>query len=126
MGRLPRRHPADPGCRPDRVITVSTWRGRLRLPQPLPDNGIKLFGGDGGKLDDATEAGVEALIHEPRSRPEIRRIRELIGGRPGLPAGLESYFRLDLGGLKVVLDCANGATYRSPGDLHPARGGCPT
>ena len=85
---------------------------------PFHDNGIKLFGGDGGKLDDATEAGVEALIHEPPPPAgDPGRIRELIGADQDYLRALESFFRLDLGGLKVVLDCANGATYRVAGEI---------
>jgi len=85
---------------------------------PFHDNGIKLFGGDGGKLDDATEAGVEALIHEPPApaeRPGV--IDSLLGAEQDYLRALESHFRLDLKGLKVVLDCANGATYRVAGEI---------
>ncbi len=85
---------------------------------PFHDNGIKLFGGDGGKLDDATEAGVEALIHEPPAAATVPgRIHELRGAEEDYLRALESHFRLDLTGLKVVLDCANGATYRVAGRI---------
>jgi phosphoglucosamine mutase len=85
---------------------------------PFRDNGIKLFGGDGGKLDDATEAGVEALIYEPPAPAEVPgRIQELRGAEEDYLRALESHFRLDLSGLKVVLDCANGATYRVAGQI---------
>ncbi len=85
---------------------------------PFHDNGIKLFGGDGGKLDDPTEAGIEALIHEPPSAAaEPGRIRELGGGEQDYLRGLANHFRLDLNGLRVVLDCANGATYRVAGEI---------
>ena len=85
---------------------------------PLQDNGIKLFGGDGGKLDDATEAGVEALIHEPPApSAEPGRIRELNGADQDYLRALESHFRLDLDGQKIILDCANGATYRVAGEI---------
>ncbi|MDQ5894454.1 MAG: phosphoglucosamine mutase [Actinomycetota bacterium] len=85
---------------------------------PFHDNGIKLFGGDGGKLDDVTEAGVEALIHDPPPAAEVPgRIRELNGARQDYLRALESHFRLDLSGLKVVLDCANGATYAVAGEI---------
>ena len=85
---------------------------------PFHDNGIKLFGGDGGKLDDKTEAGIESLIHEPPAaagRPG--RIRRLEGADQDYLRALESYFRLDLKGLKVALDCANGATYAVAGEI---------
>ena len=85
---------------------------------PFYDNGIKLFGGDGGKLDDRTEAGVEALIHEPPvAATEPGRIVELNGAEQDYLRSLENYFRLDLAGLKVTLDCANGATYRVAGEI---------
>ncbi|MBN8867560.1 MAG: phosphoglucosamine mutase [Solirubrobacterales bacterium] len=85
---------------------------------PFHDNGIKLFGGDGGKLDDATEAGVEALIHEPPApAASPGRISELLSAEQDYLRALESYFRLDLSGLKVALDCANGATHRVAGEI---------
>jgi phosphoglucosamine mutase len=85
---------------------------------PYWDNGIKLFGGDGGKLDDETEAGVEALIADP-APPAARpgRITELRAAERDYLRALQEAFRLDLGGLKVVLDCANGATYRVAGEI---------
>ncbi|MCB0830168.1 MAG: phosphoglucosamine mutase [Solirubrobacterales bacterium] len=85
---------------------------------PFQDNGIKLFGGDGGKLDDETEAGIEALIHEPPApAEEPGRIHELNGAEQDYLRSLESHFRLDLKGLRVTLDCANGATYRVAGEI---------
>jgi len=80
---------------------------------PYHDNGIKLFAGDGGKLDDATEARVEALIHDPpppASRPG--RIVTLENAESDYIRALADRFRLDLSGMRVALDCANGATYR--------------
>ncbi len=85
---------------------------------PFHDNGIKLFGGDGGKLDDATEAGVEALIHEPPAADATPgRIRELNGADQDYLRELESHFRLDLNGLRVTLDCANGSTFAVAGEI---------
>jgi len=84
---------------------------------PYADNGIKLFGPDGFKLSDADELAIEALIDgdvalAPSS--EIGRARRVddAGGRyihfakSTFPADL----RLD--GLKIVIDCANGAAYQ--------------
>ena len=85
---------------------------------PYWDNGIKLFGGDGGKLDDETEAGVEALIQDPppvADRPGS--ITELRAAESDYLRALETAFRLELNGLKVVLDCANGSTYRVAGEI---------
>ncbi|HMT04200.1 MAG: phosphoglucosamine mutase [Solirubrobacterales bacterium] len=85
---------------------------------PFHDNGIKLFGGDGNKLDDQTEAGIEALIHEPPAAdPLPGRIRELNGGDQDYLRALQSHFQLDLSGLKVALDCANGSTFQVAGEI---------
>ncbi len=80
---------------------------------PFHDNGIKLFAGDGGKLDDATEARVEALIHEPPAPAERPgRITTLEAAEQDYVRALADHFRLDLTGRRIALDCANGATYR--------------
>ncbi|MGK2931383.1 MAG: phosphoglucosamine mutase [Solirubrobacterales bacterium] len=85
---------------------------------PYFDNGIKLFGGDGGKLDDETEAGVEALIRNPPAPAEHPgSITELRAAEADYLRALQSAFRVDLNGLKVVLDCANGSTYRVAGEI---------
>lgn len=86
---------------------------------PFEDNGIKLFGPDGAKLSDETEAEIEALMDQDISArlagaSALGRAVRLVdaGGRyiesakSSLPRGL----RLD--GLRVVLDCANGAAYK--------------
>jgi len=81
---------------------------------PWRDNGIKFFGGNGRKLDDEAEARVEARVASgPATGVASGRIRKLEGA-------LEDYLRelgttfgsLDLSGRRIVLDCANGATYR--------------
>jgi phosphoglucosamine mutase len=82
---------------------------------PYEDNGIKLFAADGFKLDDDTEHEIEAALEQPIPRPQR------IGGVNRLHGALEDYLRalharfseLHLGGLRVLLDCANGATYRA-------------
>ncbi|MGA7396496.1 MAG: phosphoglucosamine mutase, partial [Solirubrobacterales bacterium] len=90
---------------------------------PYWDNGIKLFGGDGGKLDDETEAGLEALIADPLPPAEHQgRITELRAAEQDYLRGLREAFRLDLSGLKVVLDCANGATYRVAKEIYTQLG----
>jgi phosphoglucosamine mutase len=79
---------------------------------PMPDNGIKFFARGGVKLDDDVEDAVEARMQEPWQRPigaEVGRIRAL----PDAPQQYETHLlaslphRLD--GLRVVVDCANGA-----------------
>ncbi len=80
---------------------------------PFGDNGIKFFSGDGYKLDDETEARVEALLTEPppASATRFGRVRELSGGLGDYLRALEEAFPVDLSGSRVMLDCANGATY---------------
>jgi len=87
---------------------------------PYADNGIKLFGPDGYKLSDEAEAAIEALIEgegeDAALAPaaEIGRARRIddAAGRyvHFAKATLPQDVRLD--GLKVVIDCANGAAYR--------------
>ena len=82
---------------------------------PWRDNGIKFFGADGAKLSDEAEAQIETAVQAP---PEpaaagVGRTRELHGALDDYLRELHSGFRLDLSGLHVVLDCANGATYRA-------------
>ena len=86
---------------------------------PYHDNGIKLFGADGYKLDDALEAEIEALIESdfsdklasPDMCGKAKRLDDALGRyvehvKSSLPKG-ES-----LAGLRVVVDCANGAAYK--------------
>ncbi len=80
---------------------------------PFADNGIKFFGPDGMKLSDEEEARVEAVFAEPRQPPGAGHVRELHGAAGDYLRELEIRFQgLDLSGKKVLLDCANGATYR--------------
>ena len=85
---------------------------------PHQDNGIKFFGPDGFKLSDEAEMEIEALaggkvtLAPPEEIGRARRIEDGRGryqeyAKTTFPAGL----RLD--GLKVVIDCANGAAYRA-------------
>ena len=86
---------------------------------PYRDNGIKLFGPDGYKLSDAIESEIEAMMDNGWTEPRVASDRlgrakrlEDAGGRyiesakTTFPRGL----RLD--GLKIVVDCANGAAYK--------------
>jgi phosphoglucosamine mutase len=78
---------------------------------PYQDNGIKFFGPEGMKASDEQEAEIERRLDEPTAR--IGRLRELHGAGADYVRELELRFRgLDLSGLRVLLDCANGATYR--------------
>jgi phosphoglucosamine mutase len=87
---------------------------------PYEDNGIKLFGPDGFKLSDDTEAAIEALMADPAlagrlapspalgraSRLDDAAGRYIEAAKATFPRGR----RLD--GLRIVIDCANGAAYR--------------
>jgi phosphoglucosamine mutase len=101
---------------------------------PYQDNGIKFFGGDGYKLSDDTELQIERELERAAGRdgtvlagsdaaaervggspspPTIGRIRELRGAGEDYLRELHARFaELDLTGLDVLLDCANGATHR--------------
>ena len=83
---------------------------------PFADNGIKLFGPDGYKLSDDAERAIEQLLEkEPRlAKPEeIGRAKRIDDARGRYVHFAKSTFpdRLRLDGLKVVVDCANGAAY---------------
>src|SRR4051794_17101033 len=79
---------------------------------PYEDNGIKFFGPDGHKLSDEAELAIERTLEQPPANGRaIGRIRTLHGTREDYLRAIESRFAdLDLDGLDVVLDCANGAT----------------
>ncbi|MFV0623611.1 phosphoglucosamine mutase [Sphingomonas sp. ac-8] len=84
---------------------------------PYTDNGIKLFGPDGFKLSDADEKAIEALIDGDfplSSAAEIGRARRVEDARGRYIHFAKSTFpeELRLDGLKVVIDCANGAAYQ--------------
>ncbi len=86
----------------------------------FPDNGIKLFGADGYKFDDEFELGLEHGILNPSPEAELplgadvgrlRRLDEALGryivfAKTAFPAGMT------LEGLRVAVDCANGAAYK--------------
>ncbi|MEO0931524.1 MAG: phosphoglucosamine mutase, partial [Pseudomonadota bacterium] len=84
---------------------------------PHHDNGIKFFGPDGFKLSDQAEAEIESLIAGDiisAQAQNIGRAKRIDDGRFRYAERVKSTFpagmRLD--GLKVVVDCANGAAYR--------------
>ena len=80
---------------------------------PYRDNGIKFFSGLGTKLDDEAEARIEALLDTEGDAVEPGKVRELNGGLEDYLRALQTAFPLDLSGLHVLLDCANGATFRA-------------
>ncbi|MDW4499878.1 phosphoglucosamine mutase [Sulfitobacter sp. D35] len=84
---------------------------------PADDNGIKFFGPDGFKLSDKVEAEIEALVAggvEATEAQDIGRAKRIDDGRFRYIERLKSTFprQVRLDGLKVVIDCANGAAYR--------------
>jgi len=91
---------------------------------PFADNGIKFFSDAGTKLGDDAEARIESLLGacgrtsdriaggSSTATGGIGRVRELEGGVEDYLRALESALPLDLAGVTVALDCANGATHR--------------
>ncbi len=81
---------------------------------PWEHNGIKFFGPDGRKLDQALEGRIEEAAREAGAGGSpLGRVRRLDGAVDDYLRALLSAFALDLSGRHVLLDCANGATYRS-------------
>jgi phosphoglucosamine mutase len=83
------------------------------------DNGIKLFGPDGYKLSDAVEAKIEAMLDQPAalklSKPaDLGRAMRVEGDRARyIEFAKRTLLRtLSLDGLRIVVDCANGAAYK--------------
>ncbi len=97
------------GCRFGVVISASH--------NPYQDNGIKFFDSEGSKLTDDVEAAIERLIDGPvvtQESPRLGKATRIDRSRTlyqefcaaTLPAGM------NLGGYKIVIDCANGAGYK--------------
>jgi phosphoglucosamine mutase len=84
---------------------------------PMPDNGLKLFTGDGDKLGDAAEDAVEAALADTAGRPTGRGVGRIYAD-PGYAAAQRERY-VDhlvagvpaLRGLRVVVDCAEGAAF---------------
>jgi len=84
---------------------------------PFDDNGIKFFSGEGTKLPDAVELEIERAMNDPLTTVESARL----GKAKRYPDAAGRYIefckstfphRLNLDGLKIVVDCANGAAYQ--------------
>jgi phosphoglucosamine mutase len=87
---------------------------------PFDDNGIKLFGPDGYKLSDETEARIEALIDSDMATRLAKA--DQLGRAKRIDGALERYIeaakrtlprQISFDGLRVVVDCANGAGYKA-------------
>ena len=79
----------------------------------MPDNGIKLFARGGGKLDDAIEARIEARMGEDWERPIGRNVGRVFNDETAAQRYLKHLLAsvdTPLKGLKIVVDCANGAS----------------
>src|SRR4051794_29576203 len=86
---------------------------------PFADNGIKLFGPDGFKLSDEVERAIESLVDSDMTT-KLAKSADL--GRAKRIDGVQDRYiefakrtlpkNLSLGGLRIVVDCANGAAYR--------------
>ena len=80
---------------------------------PMPDNGIKLFSRGGGKLDDSIEAAIEKRMGEPWTRPTGRNVGRITFDDTASARYLNhlaTSVTTPLKGLKIVVDCANGAS----------------
>ena len=80
---------------------------------PMPDNGIKLFSRGGGKLDDTIEAAIEKRMGEPWVRPTGRNVGRINFDNSAQERYLNHLLAsvsTKLTGLKIVVDCANGAS----------------
>jgi phosphoglucosamine mutase len=84
---------------------------------PFEDNGIKIFSAEGTKLPDSWEDEVEARLRRPDVAPRptgarVGRLHTYDRAEAEYEASARATFAGDLTGLRIVLDCAHGATYR--------------
>lgn len=93
---------------------------------PMPDNGIKIFGAGGHKLDDATEDRIAELVAAgPGSRPVGAGIGRVVDATDALDRYLRhvaSASTASLEGLTVVVDCAHGAAFAAAPRAYQAAG----
>lgn len=92
---------------------------------PMPDNGIKFFGTGGLKLEDAVEDQIEGRIGASIELPvgaAVGRIGDSYSGVDAYVRHLVSTSPVRLDGLRIVLDCANGAAFRVGPDVFEALG----
>ncbi len=91
---------------------------------PFHDNGIKFFSGDGTKLDDETELAIEAMLDEPFTTASSEKLGKVVriddaAGRYIEFCKSTTPMSFNLEGMKIVVDCAHGATYHiAPSVLH--------
>jgi phosphoglucosamine mutase len=109
---------ADLGAAAGAVISASH--------NPAEYNGIKFFGPNGYKVPDETEEAIESLVAEDRAdRPTGRDVGRVLHASNDLErylSHLESVPGPSLDGMRVVVDCANGAAYRAAPEVLRRRG----
>src|SRR5690606_29890066 len=84
---------------------------------PHYDNGIKFFSAQGDKLDDATELQIEAALEQPFRTVASEQLGKAVRTRDAVGRYVEACKNsvprgFDLGGMRIAMDCANGATYQ--------------
>lgn len=84
---------------------------------PHHDNGIKFFSAEGEKLDDDTELAIEAALDKPFRTVASDQLGKALRTRDALGRYVEACKNsvprgFDLGGMRIAMDCANGATYQ--------------
>jgi phosphoglucosamine mutase len=105
------------GVAPTPAAAIAVRREALDLAvvvsashNPYADNGIKFFGPDGDKLTDEQEAGIESRLDDPVAAGRFGMVASTPAPAREYAAALtERFARLDLRGIRVLLDCANGA-----------------
>jgi len=91
----------------------------------MPDNGIKFLARGGLKLDDDIERAIENRLEEPWERPTGAGVGRIGDSNSGVAAYIKHLIDMSPGrldGLKVVLDCANGAAFRVGPEVFEALG----
>jgi len=105
---------------PEAAFLTDAWNADFGVMisashNPMPDNGIKFFGRGGRKLDDTVENEIEGLLGRRESRPtgaDVGRVADAPSSLDAYVDHLVTSSPQSLSGLRVVLDCANGAAHR--------------
>jgi phosphoglucosamine mutase len=80
---------------------------------PHRDNGVKFFDAQGTKLSEEAELQIEGLLDAGGPNAGDGRVRPLSGALDDYLRALSSQYTSDLKGIRILLDCANGATYQA-------------